>query len=58
MTTVFCLVAGCTLEGHVPATVDTVLGDPEDDNDEDAPGARFNECTDTIHDDGEDEDDD
>jgi hypothetical protein len=29
----------------------------DSDNDEDAPGARFNECTDTIHDDGEDDDD-
>jgi hypothetical protein len=30
--------------------------DPDADNDEDAPGARFNECSETIHDDGEDDD--
>jgi hypothetical protein len=35
---------------------DTVLGDPNADNDEDAPGARFNECTDTIHEDEGDDD--
>lgn len=29
----------------------------DSDNDEDAPGARFNEGTETIHDDGEEDDD-
>jgi hypothetical protein len=36
--------------------VDREPEDPDEDNDEDAPGARFNECTETIHDPGEDDD--
>ena len=49
---------GPILPAELLTGVDRVPADPEEDNDEDAPGARFNECTDTIHDDGEDEDDD
>ena len=49
---------GPILPAELLTGIDREPADPDEDNDEDAPGARFNECTDTIHDDGEDEDDD
>jgi hypothetical protein len=36
--------------------IDRQAADPAADDDENAPGALFNECTETIHDEGEDED--
>ena len=52
----FGIVWGPIIPAEFLASVDREPADPDEDNDEDAPGAKFNECTDTIHYDGEDDD--